>query len=375
MNILLIRLSAIGDIFFCTALANGIRKTYPECRLSWLAEPSGSGLLKGHPLLDRVITFPRPDLVRTLKGGRLPEFWAVLKPFLRELRKEHYDLVIDPQGLLKSAIWARLARADERIGINGRDGSAFLYDRLIKVIKEEQPLILSEYRELVAFLGGDRETVAMDLWIPPEEGAAAKAFLGAHCERPPVVFCPCTTRPQKHWFDASWARLGDLLVERGHGPVVLLGGPGDGERTRAIASMMKRPPLIAAGERRPIGFALGIIERARGLVGVDTGLSHAGIALGRPTVGLFGSTRPYLETGSPVARILYHPLECSPCKRRPTCNGRYDCMRLHRPERVALALEEMMAIQSWKLPDISKNAHGGKRPAFNEIWQGDHARE
>ncbi|WP_462321753.1 glycosyltransferase family 9 protein, partial [Halochromatium sp.] len=73
--------------------------------------------------------------------------------------------------------------------------------------------------------------------------------------------------------------------------------------------------------------AAALIGRARLLVGVDTGLSHMGIALERPTVLLFGSTCPYTETGSTKARVLYHRRDCSPCRRRPTCNGAFSCMR------------------------------------------------
>jgi len=63
------------------------------------------------------------------------------------------------------------------------------------------------------------------------------------------------------------------------------------------------------------------------VIGVDTGLGHMGIAFGRPSLLLFGSTCPYLETGQANAKVLYHSRPCSPCKRRPTCHGAYDCMR------------------------------------------------
>ena len=171
----------------------------------------------------------------------------------------------------------------------------------------------------------------------------SEKFLKANSIESPVVFCPFTTRPQKHWFRESWAQLGDLLEEAGHGPVLILGGPGDGEASEAIASLMKAPPIIAAGEPRSIQFALAVIARAKAVVGVDTGLTHAGIGLQIPTIGLFGSTRPYLETGLNNARILYHEMECSPCHRRPTCNGRFDCMRRHTPETVLENLIQVMA--------------------------------
>ena len=71
-----------------------------------------------------------------------------------------------------------------------------------------------------------------------------------------------------------------------------------------------------------------LIESARLLVGVDTGLTHMGTAFEIPTVAIFGSTCPYLKTDSPRTAILYKNLECSPCRRHPTCGGAYTCMRL-----------------------------------------------
>lgn len=345
MNILIIRLSAIGDVFFCTSLVRALKEMHPGCRVTWLSEPVGAGIVRGHPLVDRVITLPRREWTKAFKSGRWGRLVQSMKAFSAELRDEHYDLVIDPQGLLKSAIWARSARADRRIGVNGYDGSSLLYDTVVRVKPDERPPMLQEYRQLVELLGGDPSGVRMQLHYSDEDRREAEAFLRAHNAAAPVVFCPFTTRPQKHWFDEEWARLGDLLASEDAGPVVILGGPADGEHAERIATAMRSQPVIAAGERRSIGFALALIAQAKGLVGVDTGLTHAGIAFDRPTVALFGSTRPYVETHSPRARVLFHDLDCAPCRRRPTCNGRFDCMRLHTAVEVGRQLAELMAVR------------------------------
>jgi heptosyltransferase-1 len=72
---------------------------------------------------------------------------------------------------------------------------------------------------------------------------------------------------------------------------------------------------------------MALIQRSATSVGVDTGVTHMSIALGRPTVALFGSTCPYLEVGSGLGEVLYEKLPCSPCRRHPTCNGAFTCMR------------------------------------------------
>ena len=73
--------------------------------------------------------------------------------------------------------------------------------------------------------------------------------------------------------------------------------------------------------------AAALIKQAKALVGVDTGLTHIGVVSEIPTVALFGSTCPYLQTDSTVAKVIYHDLSCAPCRRRPVCDGAYTCMR------------------------------------------------
>ena len=85
-----------------------------------------------------------------------------------------------------------------------------------------------------------------------------------------------------------------------------------------------------------------LIDGARALVGVDTGLTHLGLAMNTPTLALFGSTSPYLDTTRTGSRVLYEPRACSPCHRRPTCAGRFDCMRVHTAESVLDALANLL---------------------------------
>ncbi|HET8871796.1 MAG TPA: glycosyltransferase family 9 protein, partial [Aquabacterium sp.] len=73
--------------------------------------------------------------------------------------------------------------------------------------------------------------------------------------------------------------------------------------------------------------SVALISMCQQLIGVDTGLTHMGTALRLPTVALFGSTRPYLSSGTPTTQVMYDALPCSPCRRRPTCDGRFDCMK------------------------------------------------
>jgi heptosyltransferase-1 len=104
-----------------------------------------------------------------------------------------------------------------------------------------------------------------------------------------------------------------------------MGGPGDSEAAARIAGAS--PTMVNLVGQLKLDETVAAIADSALLVGVDTGLTHMGTALGVPTVGLFGSTRPYLDTGSSRTAILYEPMACSPCRRHPTCAGAFHCMR------------------------------------------------
>ncbi|MGM0677491.1 MAG: glycosyltransferase family 9 protein, partial [Pseudomonadota bacterium] len=140
-----------------------------------------------------------------------------------------------------------------------------------------------------------------------------------------LVACPFTTRPQKHWVESAWGRLAVRLQEQFGTRLVLLGGPGDREAAERIAAQAGDAVDNRVGETS-LTEAAAVISRAHLLVGVDTGLTHMGPAFNVPTVALFGSTCPYLDTGRDNTVVIYHDLPCAPCKRNPTCQGRFDCM-------------------------------------------------
>jgi len=84
------------------------------------------------------------------------------------------------------------------------------------------------------------------------------------------------------------------------------------------------------------------VSKAKAVIGVDTGLTHMGIAAGVPTVALFGSTCPYTETGRDNVEVIYHNLDCAPCKRRPSCGGAFTCMTEILPSEALEALERTL---------------------------------
>ncbi len=325
-RILIVRLSAIGDIIMASGLIPALRSLYPEARIAWLAEEAQAGLLRHNPRLDHVHSLPRQRWRALRKSGDYPALTREVREFIRSLRAEKYDLVLDLQGLLKSGVWSWLSGAGRRIGLGSREGSQWLMTEVVPR-EMDDPRIGKEYRDLAIRLGASSESFVMDIAVPDEARRRAVALLEeTGIRKDYVVLAPFTTRPQKHWFDDRWAVLAQKLNSR-YTPV-MLGGPGDKERAARISTMAGGTVANLVG-KTSLAECAAIIDQARLLIGVDTGLTHLGIAMDTPTLALFGSTAPYLDTTRTNSRVLYVPRECSPCHRRPTCDGEFPCMQAH----------------------------------------------
>ncbi|WKB54322.1 glycosyltransferase family 9 protein [Eleftheria terrae] len=345
-RILIIRLSAIGDVVMASGLLPALRQLHPQAHIAWLVEPAAAPLLAHNPRLDEVIVWQRGAWQALWREKRYAELWRRLREFRRELRTRRFDLVLDTQGLLKSGLWSWLSGAPRRITLEGREGSHRLAtERLRPPPGQDLPgsrRIGSEYRYLARHLGAPDEAFRLDLAVGAAPREAAQAALReAGVQGDYAVLCPFTTRPQKHWFEDRWAELAQRLAQRGLQPV-LLGGPADQEAAQRIVA--QAPGLASLVGRLKLDASVAAIESARLLVGVDTGLTHMGSALRIPTVALFGSTCPYDNGDSPRTAVMYEALPCSPCRRRPTCGGRFDCMRLHTVDRVLAQAQRQLEV-------------------------------
>lgn len=339
-RILIIRLSAIGDIVFASPIIHALRQRYPEAHIAWLMEPPTRELLEYHPELDEVIVWPKAQWKAMWKARQFRQLFRAIRIFSNDLKAHQFDTAIDMQGLLKSGIWARLSRAPRRIGLGSREGSQYLMTECINKGGDEE-MIGSEYRHLAEFLG--LATRPFPMHVQPDNAAqkTAQQIIGTQgLENGFAVFCPFTTRPQKHWFNDAWQALVPKIRDSFDLPVVLLGGPGD---QAAAAEIAQELPVIDLTGKTSLLQAAALISHSSLLIGVDTGLTHLGTAYERPTVCLFGSTRPYLKTESRKTAVIYHNLPCSPCRRSPTCHGEFTCLREITADEVIEAAREVMA--------------------------------
>ena len=144
-RILLIRPSALGDVARTAPVAASLRRGFPDAEIHWLVRKGFEDAVRWHPAVDRVITFPRKELGRALRRGRMGE----LLRFARELRQPGYDIAIDAQGLLRSALITRLTGAPVRVGpSDAREGARLFYT--LRVRSRRTPVLASPSPSLSA---------------------------------------------------------------------------------------------------------------------------------------------------------------------------------------------------------------------------------
>ena len=330
-RILIVRLSALGDIVFATALLDTLRARWPHAHIAWLVQQNFAGILDGDPRLDERIVVP----------ANIYQSLSALRTLRQTLAERRFDWVLDLQGLLKSRVLAALAPGATRIGFSSKEPGQFLLRHRLPKGGDVRD-ISSEYRFFAAALTG-LPSGPPQLPSRAASAAAVRQDMAARGLAPGfIALCPFTTRPQKHWFEAHWVTLAQQLQAQGLGPCVILGGPGDRETAARLQQAMPAGTLDLTGQTR-LSDLPDWLAQAGLVIGVDTGLTHIGIATRRPVIALFGSTRPYTQGADSPLAVLYEDLPCAPCTRRPTCGGDWTCMRTLQPSRVASAAARLLA--------------------------------
>jgi 3-deoxy-D-manno-octulosonic-acid transferase/heptosyltransferase-1 len=335
LNILIVKLSAIGDVIHTLPALVALRRRYPDAHISWLVEEAGAGLIEGHTALNRVVVWRRREFQNCVRRLHWFKAAGLFASALRRVRDRPYDLVIDFQALLKSAMWVMLAKGTRKVGFGrGMDHSEGSYlalnERVPPVSMEvhalDRGLILLEH------LGVPRGDLDYQLPHDPQAEAEVDAFLArakVSGTMPLVVIHPVARWRTKLWFNDRFAALADALQDRGVA-VVFSGSSADAAMLDEISGFMKRPCLRFDG-RAGLRHLAALCRRAQVVVSTDTGPMHVAAAVGTRVVGLFGPTAPN-RTGpyGPEHHILRAGVPCSPCFKR-RCESRvveaFGCMK------------------------------------------------
>lgn len=379
MNILIVKLSAIGDVIHTLPALAALRRCYPGADITWVVEEAAADLLVGHPDLSRILVSRRKSWLKEIRRGRIAAPLREMRSFFRELRRRRYDLVIDFHGLFKSAAIVFLSGGKRKLGYDSfQEGSGLFYDE--KIPEDLGKHAVDRYLDLVRYLegkGGGRGTgtpkaaPAFTIAISKEECRRVDALLAAHTEALNVTdrlgkekesgseeekngrfvaVNPVAFWETKLWEDQKFAELCDR-IHRELGIGVILTG-GEAGHLGSIRMHMKTAAVNLGGQTTLRELAC-LYRRAALVVTTDSGPMHLAAAMGTPVVALFGPTDP-ARTGpyGPGHRVIRSGLSCLPCFRKHCDTVR--CMREIGVAEVFAAVREV----------LEKETGGGRdRPA------------
>lgn len=308
MKILLIKMSSMGDIFHTFPAITDLKQAYPDALIDWVVEEGFAEIAAWHPAIHRVIPI---GLRRWLKARDKPS-WNEFNYWRQSLRSETYDLVIDAQGLFKSALIARCAQAKRIEGYSKRSAreplAALLYHRRHLVGKERHAV--GRTRQLFSQILGYSLTPRLNFGINQNF---------SHITKNPrkLVFVIGTTWVTKLWASSHWQTLAQKASAEGYSLEIIWGS--ESERIMADEIIAACPQATRPQQRLSITTIAEMLVEAACVVGLDTGFSHLAGALETPTIALYGATSPAkvgLIGPHTVNLQLDPPLDCMPCHKR-----------------------------------------------------------
>ena len=348
MRILIVKISALGDVVHSLPVLAYIKKLHPEAEIDWLVEEGLAPLLEGHPLLHRVHRLG-------FKRWRRQGFIVLLRGLLemaRTLRRQPYDVVLDLQGNCKSGLFTLLSKARLRYGFARhvvREWPNLLATNRKVVLGEADHHIsdrsLAVARE--AFPGGGKAPLAGPLHV--DEGAAAQVDRQLHQAgfdgQSLLVLQYGTTWRTKLWSLDYWRELvRRLTLENGFRPVLIWGNDEERQAAELIAAASNGRAVI--WPRASLQELVALLQRADLVVGGDTGPIHIAAALQRPTVSIFRVTDATRNGPRGKEHIrLQAPMPCGPCLKK-TCPQDAECARSIAVSQVHEAVSKLLVFGS-----------------------------
>lgn len=326
-HLLAVNLNYMGDALFTTPALSALRARFPHARIDVLAGERAAAILTGNPDISRL-------LLRPPRGG------SSRNAFLfRTLRAGRYDAVVLFQSILTYAGLSFFGRVPVRVGF-AQDGATPFLTHPVAPRRPGEHVVDAYTRLAAAFGPVPAGSHPLKVAIAAADTAFADAFFRDHEMVAPVAgLVVGATRPQKRWPEEYFSTLADKLWNTAGIASLLLGGPEESEAAARILDTARSPLISAVGRTNEKQLA-ALIARCGVVVSGDSGPLHLATALETPVVALFGSTDP-AETGpwqgaaeSARGIVLYDALACAPCRKAPTCHGRFDCLRALVPERV-----------------------------------------
>ena len=332
-KILIIRLSAIGDVLRTLPAFHIIRKNFPDAYIAWIVEETSKDILEAHPGIDEVIIFPKKELAAIIKSPKT--FFQGVNQFLvfiQKIRKKNFDVAIDFHGLFKSGIISFLSGAKDRVGFTKpfTKEMNFLFNNHRFSLDTDRMNRVDRNITLVEKLGLNIKQGPPDIYIPDKDSDLIQKFLKQNRiepERPLVAIHPGTSpsTPYKRWDAYRYAVVADKIIEDSATQIIFTWANEEIELVKEIIGLMKYRAIVAPKTENLCQLA-EIFRCSDLYVGSDTGPMHLAAFVNTPVVAIFGPTdhvvnEPYRYTPHIVIR---KEIKCAPCRKK-NCADR-DCM-------------------------------------------------
>ena len=307
MKVLVIKTSSMGDIIHSLPALTDAGKAINGIRFDWVVEEAFADIPRLHPLVDKVIPVElrrwRKNPWRAIATGD----WA---RFRQQLRQRQYDLVIDAQGLVKSAFLTRFARG-KRCGLDRHSAweslASFVYQQTVAVDPKQHAI--TRVRKLFAgaldyeFIDTEPD-YALDKSVLPNIPLAENALILIHG----------TTWATKCWPESYWQQLAKQAAEHGMAVYIPWGNEEEHARSKRIANHTENVTILPKYKLQELA---SILSQAKAAVAVDTGLGHLAAALALPTISLYGPTDPSAIGTRGAGQIhLAADFQCAPCEKQ-----------------------------------------------------------
>ena len=324
-KILIIKPSSLGDIVHSLPFLDVIKKRFPTSEIHWIIFEGFEGLIEGHPMIDRLWVINKDSWK---KIDRAKNTLSEISTFVRRLKKERFDLVIDLQGLLRSGLITAATGSPMRIGFKeAREGSSLFYTN--KVAGGRDIHAVDRYLKIAEFLGCDISKVAFP--FPPFKKASfldSIVFSSLDPHQGYIVIVPGARWKTKKWSPAKFGELASLLPFKS----VIVGSKSDVPAADEIVALSHGKSYSLAG-KTDLKELAAVIKGSEFLVTNDSGPMHIAAALGIPVFAIFGPTDP-ARTG-PYGKghtVIKADIACAPCFRK-SCDD-LKCMESISAEKV-----------------------------------------
>lgn len=327
-KILIVKLSAMGDLLHALPAVRCLKRGL-NAEISWVVHPAYAELAACFADVSRVLVFPR-------RGSP-----AEMTRCIRVLREEQYDLVLDFQGILKSAFVTALARGKRRVGPSfHREGSRLFYGAVAGVRNKNRHAV-DELLDFARYFRVPLLEPVFPLNIPMQLVSESS---------PRVALLPASRWPSKNWSPQSFAWVGRELQEGMNASVFLFGAEGERRLADQVEAELKGRVTNLAG-RTSLPQLAGLLREMDLVISNDTGPMHLAAAMGANVLALYGPSDP-VRTGpfGPHCRVVKGKLLCQPCFMTRCRYGDNSCMRTITPDQVVTLAMEMLSSRPGKMP-------------------------